>query len=72
VLPRCQYGNGLLSHVAVQHYLYGATLGQLEKQTGIGYGGLIDALRQVVRRLKDVPERLLSAALSATPRSRAN
>jgi transposase len=59
VLPRCQYGNGLLAHMAVQHYLYGATLGQLEKQTGIGYGSLIDALHQIARRLKDVPERLL-------------
>jgi transposase len=27
VLPRCQYGNSLLAHVAVQHYLFGATLG---------------------------------------------
>jgi len=66
VLPRCQYGNGLLSHVAVQHYLYGATLGQLEKQTGIGYGSLIDALHQVARRLKDVPERLLRDYRRAT------
>jgi transposase len=59
VLPKGQYGNGLLAHVATQHYLYGATLGQLEKQTGIGYGSLLDALHQVARRLKDVPERLL-------------
>jgi hypothetical protein len=59
VLPRCQYGNGLLAHVAVQHYIYGATLGQLEKQTGIGYGSLVDALHQLARRLKSVPERLL-------------
>jgi len=59
VLPKSVYGNGLLAHVAVQHYLYGATLGQLEKQTGIGYGSLVDALHQLARRLKDVPERLL-------------
>jgi hypothetical protein len=59
VLPKCQYGNGLLAHVAVQHYLYGATLGQVEKQTGIGYGSLLDALHQLARRLKDVPPRLL-------------
>jgi hypothetical protein len=31
----------------------------LEKQTGIGYGSLIDALHQVARRLKNVPQRLL-------------
>ncbi len=59
VLPKSAYGNGLLAHVAVQHYLYGATLGQLEKQTGIGYGSLVDALHQLARRLKGVPERLL-------------
>lgn len=59
VLPRCQYGNGLLTHMAVQHYVYGTPLGQLEKQTGIGYGSLVDALHQLARRLKSVPERLL-------------
>jgi len=61
VLPKSVYGNGLLAHVAVQHYLYGATLGQLEKQTGIGYGSLVEALHQLAKRLKDVPERLLKA-----------
>jgi hypothetical protein len=59
VLPKSVYGNGLLAYVAVQHYLYGATLGQLERQTGIGYSSLVDALHQLARRLKDVPERLL-------------
>jgi len=59
VLPRCQYGNGLLTYLATQHYLYGTTLGQLEKQTGIGVGSLIDALHQLARRLGTIPERLL-------------
>jgi hypothetical protein len=66
VLPKSVYGNGLLAHVAVQHYLYGATLGQLEKQTGIGYSSLIDALHQLARRLKGVPERLLKEYRQAT------
>jgi len=61
VLPKCLYGNQLLAHVAVQHYLYGATLGQIEKQTGIGYSSLLDALHQLARRLKDVPEKLAEA-----------
>ena len=60
VLPKCQYGNGLLAHVAVQHYLYGTTLGQLEKQTHVGIGGLIDAMHQLARWLKDVPQRLIA------------
>jgi len=61
LLPKCQYGNGLLSHVAVQHYLYGVTLGQLERQMGIGCGSLIDALHQVARRLEPVIPRLIDA-----------
>ena len=59
VLPKCQYGNGLLTYVATQHYLYGMTLGQLAKQTGVGSGSLVDGLHQLARRLQDVPERLL-------------
>jgi transposase len=59
VLPKCQYGNGLLAHLATQHYLYGTTLGQLEKQTGIGVGSIVDALHQLARRLASVPDRLL-------------
>jgi transposase len=58
VLPRCQYGNGLLTYLATQHYLYGTTLGQLEKQTGIGVGSIIDALHQLARRLASVLDRL--------------
>jgi hypothetical protein len=59
VLPKSLYGNGLLAHVAAQHHFYGATLGQLEKQTGIGYGSLVEALHQLARRFRGVPERLL-------------
>jgi len=42
VLPKSHYGNGLLTHVAVEHYLYGRTMGQLESQLGIGYGSQSD------------------------------
>jgi transposase len=59
VLPRCLYGNQLLVHVAVQHYMYGNTLGQIEKQTGVGYSSLVDAMRQLARHLKDVPDTLI-------------
>lgn len=60
VLPKCLYGNQLLTHVAVQHYVHGVTLGQLEKQTGVGYGSLIDAMHQLARRLGDIPEKLVA------------
>ena len=59
VLPKCQYGNGAMAYFAVQHYLHGQTLGQLERQTGIGYSSIIDALRQLGRRLESVPDELL-------------
>lgn len=54
VLPKFLYGNQLLTHVAVQHYLYGQTLGQIEKQTGIPYSSLLQALRGLARRLDPV------------------
>jgi transposase len=61
VLAKCLYGNQLLAYVAVQHYIYGNTLGQIEKQTGIGYSSLIDAMHQLAKRLKGVPEALIQA-----------
>ena len=61
VLAKCLYSNQLLSYVAVQHYIYGNTLGQIEKQTGIGYSSLIDAMHQLAKRLKEVPEALIQA-----------
>jgi transposase len=59
VLAKCLYSNQLLAYVAVQHYIYGNTLGQIEKQTGIGYSSLVDAMHQLSKRLKDVPGSLI-------------
>ena len=59
VFPRSHYGNGLLTHVAVEHYLFGRTLGQLEQQLGIGYGSLVQAMHGLARVLEKVPERLM-------------
>lgn len=59
VLAKCLYSNQLLAYVAVQHYVYGNTLGQIEKQTGIGYSSLVDAMHQLSKRLKDVPNSLI-------------
>jgi transposase len=59
VLAKCLYSNQLLAYVAIQHYIYGNTLGQIEKQTGIGYSSLIDAMHQLSKRLKYVPEALI-------------
>jgi transposase len=59
VLAKCLYSNQLLAYVAVQHYLYGNTLGQIEKQTGIGYSSLVDAMHQLAKRLTDIPKSLI-------------
>ena len=61
VFPKCLYSNQLLAYVAVGHYIYGNTLGQIEKQTGIGYSSLIDALQKLAGMLKDVPNALIQA-----------
>lgn len=58
VLPRHLLGNRLLAHVAVQHYVFGVTLGQLENQLGVGYGTLVSALHGLARRFEPVLERL--------------
>lgn len=61
VLAKCLYSNQLLAYVAVQHYIYGNTLDQIEKQTDIGYSSLVDAMHQLSKRLKDVPNALIEA-----------
>ncbi len=61
LLPKCQYGNGMLTHLAVEHYLRGITLGQLERQMGVGYGSLVDAMHQLARRLEPVIPKLVTA-----------
>lgn len=59
VLPRSLYGNQLLTHLAVQHYIYGVPLGRIEAQTGIGYGALVQCLHRLGHLFTSVPEQLL-------------
>ena len=59
VLPRALLSNRLLAHVAVQHYVFGVTLGQLDNQLDVGYGTLIGALHHVARLLAPACERLV-------------
>jgi len=61
VLAKCLYSDQLLTYVAVQHYIYGNTLGQIEKQTGVSYSSLVDAMHKLSKRLKDVPNALIEA-----------
>ncbi len=60
VLPKSLYGNQLLTHVAVEHYLRGLTLGQLERQTGVGYSSLVEAMHGLAGRLEPCMERFIS------------
>lgn len=59
VLPRALLSNRLLAHVAVQHYVYGVTLGQMENQLAVGYGTLMGALHLLARLLEPACERLV-------------
>lgn len=59
VLPRGLLGNRLLAHLAVQHYVHGVTLGQLEGQLQVGYGTLMGALHQLARLLQPACEHLV-------------
>ena len=59
VLPKSLFTNRLLAVVAVEHYLHGRTLGQLQRQLGVGYGALINALHGLARRLQPVIPHLI-------------
>lgn len=59
VLPKSLYGNDLLTHVVMQHYVYGVPLGRLDAQLGVGYGSLIAPLHRLSRFLEPVIHRLI-------------
>jgi transposase len=66
VLAKSLFGNNLLTYVAVEHYLNGITLGQLERKLDIGFGGMIKALHRLATLLQDVPERLIERYRTAS------
>jgi transposase len=59
VLARSLFGNNLLTYIAVEHYLEGIPLGQLERKLGIGYGAMVKALHRMAKMLEGMPERLI-------------
>jgi len=59
VLAKNLLSNNLLGHVATEHYLNGIRLGHLERQTGVNIGSLIQAMHQLSRLFKDVPDKLI-------------
>ena len=65
VFRKSLFGNRLLAHVAVQHYVFGVTLGQLEIQLGVRNGSLHGAMHQLAARLAPACDRLLEAYCQA-------
>jgi transposase len=59
VLKRNLLGNALLAHAAVQHYVFGVTLGQLQVQLGVGSGTLHGALHQMAELFEPACEQLV-------------
>lgn len=59
VLPKSLFSNRLLAYVAVEHYLHGSTLGHVQRQLGLRYSSLCQALRQLAHRLEAIPQGLL-------------
>ena len=59
-MPKCLYSNAFLTHVAVQHYLWGIPLGRIEQQTGVGYGALIQGQKQLARLLIQAIEKMIT------------
>ena len=59
VFAKGLFGNRLLAHLAVEHYVHGVTMGRLSAQLGITQGSLWAAVHQLARRLATVPQRLV-------------
>jgi transposase len=59
VFKKSLFGNRLLAHVAVQHYVFGVTLGQLEIQLGVRNGSLHGVMHRLAERLAPACDRLL-------------
>lgn len=58
VLKRHLLGNRLLAHAAMQHYVFGVTLGQLERQLRVGSGALHGALHHLAERFASACDQL--------------
>ena len=59
VMPKNLYGNHLIVHIAIEHYVKGKTLGALEKELDISFGTLMGILHNLAKILKDIPDRLI-------------
>lgn len=59
VLPKSLYGNQIITHIAVMHYLHGISLGRIEAQLGVPFSALVQILHRLARLFSKVPARLI-------------
>lgn len=59
VMPKNLYGNQLIAHAVVMHYLHGIPMGRVCGHIGIKQGGLVQAFHRLAALFGGVPQKLL-------------
>jgi len=59
VLPKCLFGNQLITTAAVMHYVHGIPLGRVCEQMGIGPGSLMEIFHRLARIFEKIPQKLI-------------
>ena len=61
VAPRALYSNRILSHAAIEHYIYGHSIGEVSKRMGINEGALFNAFHYYADLLMPTVDQLIEA-----------
>jgi hypothetical protein len=61
VAPRALYSNRILSHAAVEHYVYGHSIGEVSARMGINEGALFNAFHHYADLLVPTVDQLIKA-----------
>jgi len=61
VASRALYSNRILSHAAVEHYIYGHSIGEVSKRMGINEGALFNAFHYYADLLMPTVDQLIEA-----------
>ena len=72
VLPRSLYGNQLIAHSLLAHYLHGIPLGRISEQTSIAVGTVIDIFHRLAALLRALLPRLMEESSRSGPPRRRN
>lgn len=65
VAPRALYSNRILSHAAVEHYVYGHSVGEVSERMGINEGALFNAFHHYANLLVPTVDQLIKAYRAA-------